>query len=102
MSIFESIQTAEKKAEEIRAQATEEVNELLDKTRLESEEKVKLLYAEASSKEAKINEEIKQKVLEKAKEIDALYQKADDELKSQADSRMNQAVEFILGKVFDL
>lgn len=102
MSIFESIQTAEKKAEEIRAQATEEVNDLLDKTRLESEEKVKLLYAEASSKEAKINEEIKQKVLEKAKEIDALYQKADDELKSQADSRMNQAVEFILGKVFDL
>ena len=74
----------------------------MDKTRLESEEKVKLLYAEASSKEAKINEEIKQKVLEKAKEIDALYQKADDELKSQADSRMNQAVEFILGKVFDL
>jgi vacuolar-type H+-ATPase subunit E/Vma4 len=102
MSIFESIQAAEKKAEEIRAQATQEVNELIDKTQLESEEKVKLLYAEASSEEKRINAEIEQKVLEKAKEIDALYQKADDDLKALADSRMNQAVEFILGKVFNL
>ena len=65
MSIFESIQAAEKKAEEIRAQATQEVNELLIRLSLK-EERVKLLYAEAPSEE-KINAEIEQKVLEKPK-----------------------------------
>jgi vacuolar-type H+-ATPase subunit H len=102
MSIFESIQVAENKAEKIRLQATDEVNELLEKTRIDSEEKARLLYAEASSEEQRINEAINRKILEKANEIDALYQKADDEFEAQVNIRMKKAVDFIIGKVFDL
>ena len=45
MSIFESIQAAEKKAEGIRARALQEADALVEKTRIESEEKARKLYA---------------------------------------------------------
>jgi len=102
MSIFESIQAAERKAEEIRAQAMREADALLERTRIESEEKAKELYAEASSRELKINEEIEREVLRKTGEIEAQTQKTVEELRNLVEERKRHAVDFILGKVFEL
>ncbi|HHZ11315.1 MAG TPA: hypothetical protein GYA05_01235 [Acholeplasmataceae bacterium] len=102
MSIFESIQAAERKAEEIRAQAMREADALLERTRIESEEKAKELYAEASSRELKINEEIEREVLRKTGEIEAQTQKTVEELRNLVEERKGHAVDFILGKVFEL
>ncbi|HEY8395479.1 MAG TPA: hypothetical protein VIK96_01740 [Bacilli bacterium] len=102
MSIFESIQAAENKAEEIRTRAMQEVNALLEKTRIESEEKAKQLYAEASSEEKKVEEEIDRMILKKTEEFEALSQKTEKELKALVEAKKEQALDFILGKVFAL
>ncbi|MDD4000363.1 MAG: hypothetical protein PHX62_05680 [Bacilli bacterium] len=102
MSIFESIQVAEKKAEQIRLNANDEVNLLLEKTRIESEEKAKAMYAEASSEEQNIYNSIDNKIRDKANEITAMYEEKEEALEKQVESRMNHALDFIMEKVFEL
>jgi vacuolar-type H+-ATPase subunit H len=102
MSIFDSIQAAENKAEKMRAEAVEKVNTLLEETRIASEEKAKELYSQAELEEEKINAETEKLIHEKEKEITALYQEQDQIISKKAETKSDEVVAFIIRKVFEV
>lgn len=99
MSMLDSIQAAEQKAENYRNEASKFVKELLEKNRVEAEEKVKLLFQEAEAREKQIYENSLTAIAHKKDEINLYYEKQDLEAKEKANSRVDVAINYILKKV---
>lgn len=102
MSILDSIRDAERKAELMRTEANERVRVLLDDTRIKSEEKAMLLYEETKKQEKRIDQDTIKNLKMKENEIFLAYEKLDQKTEAFARSRINEAIDYIIKKVFDL
>lgn len=102
MSIFESIQKAEKKAEQLRSEATEKVKLLLEEARIEAEQKAQGIYTRSLLEEKSIQEKTATAIGEKEKQISALYQQNDELLSKKANKNCEAAIAFIIGKVMEI
>ncbi len=102
MSILDSIRDAERKAELMRTEANERVRVLLDDTRIKSEEKAMLLYEETKKQEKRIDQDTIKNLEMKENEIFLAYEKLDQKTEAFARSRINEAIDYIIKKVFDL
>jgi antitoxin component of RelBE/YafQ-DinJ toxin-antitoxin module len=102
LSILESIQAAEDKLEKMKVEATEQVRILLENTKVESEIKVKTLLEEAIQKEKEIDQKTLKKITELELEINLNYQNLEQKMFLLANSRMDNAIDFIMKKVFEI
>jgi len=102
MSIFKSVKEAESKADNIKNEALENVNRLLDDARIKGEIEAKKISALAFEKEKALKEEtskkiseIKQKVLNEAKHQSS-------KLENIATKNRDKTISYIIEKVFSL
>lgn len=102
MSIFQSVQKAESKAETIKNEAIEKVNRLLEKVRVDGEKQAKLIIDGAYKKEKKINEETSDKIENIKQEIFAAYSKEEERFCKIAKQNFSKTVNYIVEKVFSL
>lgn len=102
MPILDSIQTAEKKAEQMRHEANEKVKILLEETKTQSAEQVKQMHGEAILEEKKIHQDSFKLLENKEKEILAQTEKEIQDFSLKAEGRMNKAVNTIIKKVFEI
>lgn len=102
MPILDSIQAAEKKAEQMKSEATEKVRVLLENTKLQTEVKVKRMFEEAHKEEVRNEEETQNQIKSLEKKINSLYEKQDQDTVLLAESRMNMAIDFIIKKVLEI
>ena len=99
MSILELIQTAEEKAEKMRQNANEQVKELLETTKINSEAEAKKMHLQAEKDlkalEIKFNEMINKEQIN----IDQKATTEDNLMVKDATKRFDAAIDFVLKKV---
>lgn len=99
MSILDSIQAAEAKAEQAKIDAANKVEALMEQTKKNAEIKGNDLLKEAQVVEQKIAKETAIKLAANEKELIARYEKEDRDVASLADSRIDIAISYIMKKV---
>lgn len=99
MSMLNSIRTAEANAESKRSTASEQVTLLLEQAKIKAETQAKLMRETADAIEISRKETNLSEVAAKQTEIDLTFAKRDETTAKAAKKRIDQAVEFILGKV---
>jgi DNA-binding ferritin-like protein len=102
MPILESIQAAEEKAEQLRSEATIKVESLLEQTKKASEEKTRILLEKARTQVSQMEADTSKLIALKEKDINSAHEKKDQETASWASRKMENAVDFILKKVFEV
>lgn len=101
MSILELVKEAEVIAEEKKAQATKQANELFEKAKQESEDEVKRLFSEFNETQNFIDNKYDEIIKIKEKEIINKYKSKDEEAKELAALRKTTTVDYIIRKVFE-
>lgn len=102
MPILDSIRKAENNADNMRAEATEKVKDLLDETKVISEEKARVIIEETKKEEKRIDEETFKNLKIKELAIFSAYEKEDEDLAVFAKSKFNGAIDYMIKRVFDL
>ena len=102
MSILNSIQDAERKAEEMKLKAMEDVNLLLENNKKIITEKVTALYDASSDKRRQIDANTEIVIGNKQKEIDRANYEFIDSLQKKASTNIEAVVDDIMKKVLQL
>lgn len=102
MSILDSIQEAENKAEKVKQQAMEDVSLLLEESKIETNKQVEALFAAAQDKRKQIDANTKIVIANKSKEISKTNRDNDLSLEELAKQNTNAVVDFILEKVVQI
>jgi uncharacterized 2Fe-2S/4Fe-4S cluster protein (DUF4445 family) len=102
MSIFQSVQKAEEKAEAIKKEAVEKVNLMLAETREKSEKDAKAIIDDATRREKEIDVETLAAIDNKEKEIFAACDREIEEQQQVAERNFEATLDYIVEKVFSL
>lgn len=99
MPILDSIKEAEAKAEQIKAAASHEAKELLEKTKNEANQEAEQLKREAEVKIQKMNEATKQQIVKTQAEIIKQSDLENEHNRQLAKAQTNKVVDLIIERV---
>lgn len=101
MPIMESILEAEAKAEKLRQKATDQVKIILDENKKKGDLAVQELYEKAKEAEQEIQTATDRLIRDEGDRIEKENQRQNEQIAKQAGKKMDQAVDFLLEKVFE-
>lgn len=99
MSILESIQQAEAKAEALKLEANAKVEALLLSTKSEVEIKVKTLFEELELKKETLDKQASDEIMAKEQELNNYYLQEDQKCYKMAQTNIEKAANYIVKKV---
>lgn len=102
MSIFKSVQAAEKKADGIKDEALTKVNELLEKVRQEAMAEADKIIKEAHKSAEVMQKETVKTIATLKQEIHKETVKQQEKIRSTAEKNLSETTKFIIDKVFSL
>ena len=101
MPIMESILEAEAKAEKLRQKATDQVKIIMKETKKKGDLAVQELYEKAKEAEQEIQTATNRLIQDEGDRIEKENQRQNEQIAKQAGKKMDQAVDFLLEKVFE-
>ncbi len=101
MSILDSIQAAEAKAEKAKVDANAKVEALLAETKVKANNAGAEKLKEAHEEEKKLAKEASAQLAKEEKALKAKYEKEIKDVASLADSRIDVAISYIMKKVVE-
>ena len=99
MSILESIQEAEAKAESLKLDAKQAVEKLLKESKIKVEAQVQALYEELETKKLNLNQETDNQIVSKEKELINNYLQEDEKINQIAQVNLEKTANYIIKKV---
>lgn len=99
MSILESIQKAEAKAEGLKNEAYNKVEVLLKESKVKVEGQVKVLFEELENKKRTLDQKAVNTIANKETELDIVYSQEDENTNKVAQANLEKTANHIIEKV---